>query len=305
VVGDVAMKRFFVRAALLGLTLAGALPAGAAGQAVTLGDDDRRTLETVVQKARAADVRPFATLERVVKDWLVLPPGRRHGALLSMQLQAMGSAGLAPLIDALAIGGGELDGGLCGGLDPRVRQAVEVALVEALGNLDDARARPVLLGAFTEGRSPAVRAVAARGMSRTCDDAALGLLLARSSDAAVEGLGRCLRPEAAERLAALLGETHDENRAGPIAAALGRLASDLLWSAPPRRDDPAGPRIRLVAARALVAASARFDDDEPVRSLAIVRHPDTLALIDEAHRAADAAGRSRLDRAKSRIRLPR
>jgi hypothetical protein len=282
--------------------LTAACSAHAATPPVALAPREQAATRKVVEEAHVADARPFEALDRILRAWIALPPDRRNEAVLSEWLGSLGEAGVPALVDALAVGGLRVE------MDERLHATVETAITEALSRLDDSRALPVLRAAFTGGHSPAVRAVAARGLARSCAGIDLELLLAHAAAAdpalaaAIEGLGRCLRPEAAERLASLLAAAPDVPSAQPIAAALGRLASDLVWSAPARRGDPAGVRIRLVAATALVSAVARLDDEESQRALAVVRHLDTLALIDRVRAGADAAGQARLDRAAARFR---
>jgi HEAT repeat protein len=242
--------------------------------------------------------RTAADLDEAVRRWLRNPPADRNGAVLSRWARAIGKREPRILIDAVAHG-------LRVDIPAEVRPTVETALTEALGRLADPRALPTLRAVFLSGNVPSARAAAARGLGATCRDAEATLLLAHAKAgdplraAAVEGLGRCLRPEAADRLAELLSSA-DASTAGPIAAALGRLASASVWSAPVRRDDPAGPRIRATAARALAGAIARVEVADAPRALAVVDHDETAGFVAEARASADAAGAARLDAAATR-----
>jgi hypothetical protein len=242
--------------------------------------------------------RTASDLDEAVRRWLETPRPDRNGAVLSRWARAIGKREPQVLIDAVAHG-------LHVDIPAAVRPTVETALTEALGRLDDPRALPTLRAVFLGARVPSARAAAARGLGATCRDAEATLLLAHTNAgdplraAAVEGLGRCLRPEAADRFAELLSSA-DASTAGPIAAALGRLASARVWSAPVRSDDPAGLRIRATAARALTRAIARVDVADVPRALAVVDHDETARFVAEARVSADAAGAARLDAAATR-----
>jgi hypothetical protein len=229
--------------------------------------------------ATSAGAEAPSRIEGLVGDWLATRAPRRNEALLARMLRVVPAGELPSLIAALETPG------FGGRMDDATRVDMETAIVEAIGRLDEPSALPVLRTAFTDGRAEAVRTVAARGLARRCGDSDLALLLdhARAGDplepSAVDALGDCLRRESAERLASLL--EREPGDAG-VARALGRLGSSLVWSAPSRRGDPAGDEIRLVAARALARAVARVDAPEARRGLAIVRHPSTDALLDEA-----------------------
>jgi hypothetical protein len=268
---------------VLVLLVMGCDPAPRAGAAATVASP--------VSPSPAID----PSLDGLVSDWLATPPPRRNEALLSRMLRALGARGLDAMLRALATPeyGGAMDG--------PTRDEMETALVEAAARLDDPRALPVLRARFVDGPSDAVRAAAARGIARSCGDEDLALLVDHAAagdaieSAAIEGLGRCLRHEAAERLAARLAEAPDADRAAPIAHALGRLAAAAVWSAPSRKNDLEGDEVRLDAARALVGAVARFDCPDARRALAMIRHPATAALAALARRTASPDAAARLD----------
>lgn len=275
-----------------------ALPASAR-PSLELAGRDRRLVEHETRSARAAHSSTFAVVDEAVLHWLALPPDPRNDAWLSRTLRAPhGKFHYLALMDALAGAGPGVD------VPKPRRDTLDTVLVDALARLNDPRALPVLRAAFVSGRTEPVRAAAARGLGAQCAD--LKLLIDHSAagdplrPAAVSGLGSCLRPEGAETLAALLSSA-DAASAGPIASALGRLASARVWSAPIRRDDSAGERIRATAARALAKAIARLGSPELPRALAVVDHAETARFVDEARTAADQAGAARLDAALSRV----
>lgn len=285
----------------VGVLVAGVAHATTREPLVRLSADDRAHLARIVRQARIEVPQSFESADAVLRAWLAMPVDRRNEALLARQARALGTLGTPALIDMLSVGGLSID------VDDLLRERIEMALLDALGHDDDARARVVLRAAFETATSDGVRVVAARGLARTCDGRDLDLLLAGTRrpfvryGAAIEGLGRCLRPEAAERLAMLANRSESASEAAPVLRAIGRLASDLVWSAPARRHDPAGIRIRRLAVESLVRAAARWDDDAATRALAMVRHPDTLTLLRQARLTAAPEDQSRLDRVTTRL----
>ena len=227
----------------------------------------------LVQKERASNPEAFVAFDRIVRRWLQARSPGRDQALLSRWLRDLGTAGAAPMIDLLAVSG------FAEPLPATARNSLQTAVTEALARLDDPRSAPVLRALFERADAAPVRAAAARGIARICRNDELALLLGHAHHAdrlfaaATAGLGRCLRLPAAERLATLLDDAPDADRAAWIATALGTLASDLVWRAPSRRNDPEGEKIRRVAAEALTRASTCFPDLHEIdRAIRMIRY---------------------------------
>ena len=238
-------------------------------------------VEALVATERAANPEAFAAFDRIVRRWLDARSPGRDQALLSRWLRDLGKAGAGPMIDLLAVSG------FAEPLHVTARASLQTAVTEALARLDDARSAPVLRALFERADAAPVRAAAARGLARACREADLSLLLTHAAhadplvDAASAGLGRCLRLPAAERLAALLDAAPNADRAAGIATALGVLASDLVWRAPSRRDDPEGEKIRTLAAESLARARVRFPGVHEIdRSIRMIRHPRMAELLE-------------------------
>jgi len=257
VVGFGPMIRAFTLACVLALLGCEAAPepgrhAEAVSAAVTpTGPAVDVDVRSIVRAERAAHPDAFELFDRIVREWLDRRDVARNEALLSRGLRDLGDAGVGPMLDAVA------GTGFAQPLDARTQAAMHTALVEALGRIEDPRALPALRAIFERAEQQSVRTVAARAIARTCGDLELDLLLAHAehahpnADAAIEGLGRCLRLPAAERLVALHESAQDPARKAAIASALRRISSDLVWRAPSRRNDPEGAEIRKVVARAL------------------------------------------------------
>lgn len=265
----------------------GAAPVGAPTRTDRADDSPSRPAPTVVVSEaealvaaeRARNPEVFADFDRILRSWLDARSPGRDRALLSRRLRSLGAEAVGPMIDLLAVSG------FAEPLHATAQTSLQTAVTEALARVDDPRSTPVLRALFEQADTAPVRAAAARGIARSCEEPELALLLEHADptdplvDAAATGLGRCLRPRAAERLASLLDGAPDAEPAARIATALGSLASDLVWRAPSRRSDPNRNRIRRVAAESLLRARSRFPNlHEIERSLRMIRHPQLPAV---------------------------
>ena len=134
---------------------------------------DARAVPDAVSRPLAAAVRAdrprHPEVYARVGDLAGVRPGvyRRSRAgrpSVTIELRAMGPAALLPMLDALALSGYPR------ALAPDERSALRLGLLEAVGDLGDARALPLLRGVFaTATEAPELRA-AARGLARVCAD---------------------------------------------------------------------------------------------------------------------------------------
>ena len=203
---------------------------------------------------------------------------------VALELRAMGPTALLPMLDALALSGYPR------ALSPEEHAALRRGLLEAVGNLRDSRALPLLRGVFaTATEAPELRA-AARGLARVCEDADRRTLQSASGpqgDAAAAALGLCASPEVNAWLVARLESTPDPERASALASGLAEAASS--WGR-------SGPRSTLDAplrARAARAVMRRWRD-LPAQRDAIgiaalaMGGAEMLAAVREAQREAPA-----------------
>src|SRR5690606_6574852 len=127
---------------------------------------------------------------------------------------------------------------------------------------------------FDTGASylPSERQAAAGGGDAAEAADAVRLLRAKSPVRSGLGAHLPLPPELVGRLVTLLEGAPDSARAARIATALGTLASELVWRAPSRRNDPNREKIRGLAADALNRASSRFSQLQEIdRALRMIR----------------------------------
>ncbi len=210
-------------------------------------DDVARTLATAVRVDRAR--RPEAY--RRVADLEGLRPeryrrSRRGRPTVTIELRAMGTSALLPMLDALALSGYPAV------LSAEERDALRLGLLEAVSDLRDARALPVLRGVFATATEPAELRAAARGLARVCQDADRRTLTTATGprrDAAVAALGLCAHPDASRWLVSQLESERDPARVAALATGVAESASS--WARPAGRA-AVDPALRAAAARAMV-----------------------------------------------------
>ncbi len=167
---------------------------------------------------------------------------------VTRELRALGASGLMPMLDALA-----LKEPTRGNLTNVEWDALASGMLEVVGEIADAKARPVLLATFeTPGLSPRVAAAAARALGRLGGDPELALLTkhAKKGDslelAAIQGLGWMRRVESATHLSALLSSTKDDAVRAAVASAMGTLGSSWGWKALGPKQAAAGLEVRKI-----------------------------------------------------------
>lgn len=248
-------------------------------------DEVSRPLAAAVRADRA--LRPDAY--RRVADLQGLRPDfynrtRAGRPSVALELRGMGPAALLPMLDALALSGYPR------ALSEDEGAALRLGLLEAVGNLGDARALPVLRGVFaTAAEAPELRA-AARGLARVCQDADRQALMGATGarrDPAAAALGLCPHPEAARWLVAQLEATADPAHAAALAGGLAESASS--WAQAAARA-PADAPLRVRAARALVRRWRELPAQRDALGVAVqsMGGAEVLAAVRDAARDAPA-----------------
>ncbi len=290
-------------AATLLFTASAARADGLAARTADVAEPARGALAGAIAADRAARPDEYDALGRVrgLRPE-VYQKRRKPTPNVGPELARLGPGALLPMLDALAFHAPALEGG---GTEVE-RSALVVGLIDAVGALRDGRSGPVLR-AVLEGalaaQDASVAAAAAEAVGKLCGDADLATLIghAKASDplrvASIRGLGECRRIESAERLAALIGAASDDD-ARLLAAALAGVGSRFVWQASGPAAAPQGLAVRAVAARALVSAFARRPAARGRLGAAIqaVAHPDTVGLLGDARRGADADTAAAIDR---------
>ncbi|MCC6647553.1 MAG: hypothetical protein IT374_18535 [Polyangiaceae bacterium] len=218
---------------------------------------------------------------------------QRHGrvAQLAPALRALGKDALLPMLSALLDDAPD---------EPaRVTLAVHLGLLQAIGELRDARAHSVLVAALDRATDPRLARTAAAALGALGTDEAIDALLARtSSPAAIAGLGAARRARATGALAAML-DGADDITAVHIMDALGDAANEWAWqtskvAASGERDAVVG-----VAAAALARSFVLRRGDARARAAKALRLAGAgeavpalrVARDGAAGEARDAAGR--------------
>ena len=233
---------------------------------------------------------------------------KRGGAVapLGRTFKQFGPEALLPMLDALsnpnAPGGPVTPGG---------QLSLRVGLLEAVGVLRDARALPVLEAILVASNEPfpVTRAAAeAYGLMQTDAVAARLIGLARGGDAHAravrEGLASCRRVVVAQALGAAVSTVTDVREQVELARALGVVGNAWAWKTPDVVTRAEESEVRLVAARALVAAFVRWSAEArqaASNALMVVDARETPALIAAAMAGATPEQRAALEGLQARF----
>jgi hypothetical protein len=286
-----------------------AAPRGVAIAPMAIPGPQRAQLRRQVAEARKRDPRAFEALTQL-RARLPQIAARQRGRLVTvvLPLRSLGARALMPMLSELC-----LDGRLRGGLDQRTWRGWQTSLLEAVGSLRDARARPALealLAAVDPGREAQLFRGAAVALGRLGDDRAAATLIrlarqARTRRAVLPGLGQCRRTTVARELAAILSQaTDDPTLASAAAAALGQIANLWAWQTPAVARSAEALAVRTVALEGLVASYPRLSPparEVAVKAIKLVGHKKTLPAISAAQLKTSGAARAALDALAARI----
>lgn len=202
----------------------------------------------------------------------------KRGKLATSIRPALESLGAKALPDLLAAANEPADPSWT----DSAKLAWRVSVLEALGTLQDAQARPVFEKALADESAPfLVQRAAAEGLAKLGDLATLERLIER--DAVVAGIGSLRSPQTVRVLAAELDKKPSEARAKLIVKALGEVANAWAWQTMPNRE--AEQTTRNAAAAALVKAFVGSGGEvrqAASNALVVVDAPATPALIAQA-----------------------
>lgn len=285
-----------------------ALTAGAAD--APLPGSWRAVLQEQIARARKERPQDFARVDSAVSR-VGLLDARKRGTLapVSPLFRELGPDALWPMVERLAFPSEQAQGME----QDSARLALAVGLMEALGELRDARLVPLwedLLETGADTRAPVLRAAAgALARMETLEAAQTLIAVSRQGgprgEAAQEKLGECRLLVAARALADALAARPGSEEARRLARSLGDAGSAWAWKtsgASARSEEGA---VRRVAAEALVRAYSHYTGDvRQALSNAVLRvdAPETASLIDEARLHADESGLAALDALAERLR---
>lgn len=301
------MKRLLWLVVLVGTAVEASEPV----RGTSLTGGWQAVLQEQVARARLETPEAFVRLDVAAARVEVLD-ARKRGMLapVSPALKDLGREALWPMVERLAFATEKLRQPAT---EP-ARLALKVGLVEAAGELRDARLAPLWKSLLLEGpdtRRPVLRAAAvALARLETLDAAETLIALSRKDgahgEAAREALGHCRRLVAARALAQALDARPPPAEALRLARALGDAGSAWAWKTSAVQARSEEGAVRRVAAEALVRAYLDYEGDtRRVISNAVLRvdAPETPSLIDSARsRAAGEAQRAALDALSERLR---
>lgn len=322
------MKQKMISLTLAVGSLGAVMPAWAAEltglgvQAAQLAPADQAKLQHDVMADRLA--RPAAyDIVAVAKGcrpegWMT---ARSPEPNCSRELRALGPAGLLPMLSAMALDW--LPTGLSTDAIHRTQEerALLVGMLEAVGALRDARARPVLQAMWQQARSrPEVLAPIGRQMTVARAIAeALGRLGGAQElqalqahlhaddplyTAAIAGLGLCKRTDSAQLLAKELANAKDDASQRWIVQAMGALASSWSWQALGRVRMEDGLRVRQRVTETLLPLLAKTQGESRervVQSLQLADMPDLPSRLATVRATADATLQHDIDDLLGRV----
>ncbi|MCC6749275.1 MAG: HEAT repeat domain-containing protein [Deltaproteobacteria bacterium] len=271
-----------------------------------LGPRDWAALRAEIARARRTQPEAFAQVAAVRKNVARLDQ-RKRGAVapISPLLKAIGPTALWPMLEMLAVQAAPR-----GELNASAWLALRLGLVEAVGTIRDARARPVLAALWLAPETLLVRAVA-EALGRLGDDASVALLLDRAGReqgarrmAVYSGMGSCRRLRSTQALAKVLAAEEDPERAKVLVKALAEAGNSGAWRTSGAWAKGEEQAVRETSARALVAAFVKHGGDvrqAASNGLLVVDAPATPGLIAQARARASGLVVEALDALRDRF----
>lgn len=263
----------------------------------------RTALAQQIADYKASHPEAFAALEQVKGHKPeVYKRFRNPVPLVGRELRRLGQKALFPMLEALAF-----EAPADSARTEAESMALTLGMLEAVGELRDARSAPVLGAVFeASAKKPRIALAAAIGLGRLCrgEEAALlekhAMKAGALQIAAISGLGYCRRVESANQLSALLATSKDAAVLEAAAKALGSVGSSWAWKAAVRAGSTSsGEEVRAIAAKALVLGFARVSNEVRAsfgQALMMVGHESTPALIAKAKTTASAHISEELDK---------
>ncbi|MFT5431728.1 MAG: hypothetical protein ACI9OJ_002425 [Myxococcota bacterium] len=261
-------------------------------------------LTSAITTARQNTPRAFTTFDKLRADLRLLDAEKRGPfAPMTRYLRGLGPDGLMPMLEAIAVQALSVDG-----LPASAGIAFETGLLEAVGELGDSRATPVLQAVLKSRQITDYRRVTAatRGLGGVCDDASAQLLIGLASgagakrDPVLAGMGICRRADVAETLVGALQRGLDPSTVNTVFRALSDIGNSWVWQA--RKMN--GEGVRSVVARGLVTSFAALDGHaqrQAEKAIMVVDYDGTPALIAVAIATTTGTVRADLERLNERF----
>lgn len=217
--------------------------------------------------------------------------GRTPGIPLTRHFRNLGPRAYYPLMELLVF-----DAHAPAGLSDSATSALRLGVIEAIGQIREARAVP-FLARLLDARDVATVEAAAAGLAKIGNDDALTALTsaavrAKAAEgprerAILAGMHDCRRERAARFLADRLRERPEAETARVIVKSLGGVGNRWAWTTLAARTEEAATR--TLAAEALVTAFVAYADDvreSSAKAMLVVDSPTTTALVAAAKASA-------------------
>lgn len=265
----------------------------------------RKALAADVAHARAVQPGAFAELAALRAQVADLD-ARKRGPIapIALELKGLGPQALLPMLEMVALSAEPR-----GELTDSAWLALRSGLLEAVGQLRDPRAAPVLRAVLASDVTDhlVVRA-AAEALGRLGDEAAVATLLAAADGpkrtSVLTGMGACRRAKIAEKLAHELDLRPAPVEAKMLARSLSDVGNSWAWALPVVAASGEGAATRAIAARSLVSAYLAYEGDvrdDVSNALLVVDDPSTPGLIAAVARTASAEQRAALEKLSARF----
>lgn len=261
-----------------------------------------KSLRVQVEQARKLENPTFSLVASLRRDANVLDQKKRGRlAPLTRAFKGFGPQAFWPMVELLV-----LDAGTGEALNPAAAKALKVGALEALAELKDPRALPVLIAILEQPGTVDfdVQKAAAWSLGALQSDEAAKHLVRLSRNDSVTamavqaGMGSCRRAVIAKELSADLSKTTEPKQVKWLTKALGEVGNAWAWKTPSVTFKGEEAQVKAEAAKALMAAFVRGDAEAKSwasNALMVVDAPSTPALILEAKVGADAALAAELD----------
>lgn len=301
------LKAAFLLTTALFLFAPAARAAGVALDARNLDAKSRAELTAEIARANRQTPDLFrAVFDIAQRAGELDAAARTPGIPLTRHFRNLGPRAYYPLVELLVF-----DAHAPAGLSDTAASALRIGVIEAIGQIREARSVP-LLARLLDARDLATVEAGAAALAKIGNDDALSALVSsarrsKATDGARErailaGMHDCRREGAARFLADRLRERPDAATARILAKSLGGVANKWAWATLAVRNEESSTR--SLAAEALLDAFVAYGGDvreAAAKALLVVDAPSTTALISTAKRSAPRETVLDLDRFERRF----
>lgn len=286
-------------AGLLSLVSSVAFARGLVLQSKDLAAKERTTLTAAIAKARSKHPVAFQRIAKAPAMAREMDQNKRgRAATITRQLRAVGPEGLMPMLEMLAV-----DAPARGDLNDSAWTTLRVGLLEAVGELRDARSKPVLLAVLAREKQFEVVRAAAEALGKLGDDDSAMRLIAMANNPGdsrlpiLAALGECRRAVIAKELSRQ-AVTNDEPTLRVVVDSLSDVGNSWAWETPAVAKVKEQNEVRGVATTALVNVFLKhggYVREKAARALLVVAHPNAVPMLQVARPHADARTQARID----------